>query len=149
MDMMGQKLKQPMPLEQIMKNVQQVPGMEDGGLDYIQNLKLRTEGEDRILSYTMDAGKMNSLLGQMLGMSGMSAVTQGGAQVSYNTISGELIVGPDGLCKKSRMKMGMKMTVGESTIIVMMDGDVGYADPGQAVEFATPNLNEYQLLEVQ
>ena len=45
--------------------------------------------------------------------------------------------------------MGMKMTVGESTIIVMMDGDVGYADPGQAVEFATPNLNEYQLLEVQ
>lgn len=149
MDMMGQKLKQSMPLEQIMKNVQQIPGMEDGGLDYIQNLKLRTEGEDRILSYTMDAGKMNSLLDQMMGMSGMSAVAQSGAQVSYDTISGELIVGPDGLCKKNRMKMGMKMTVGESAIIVMVDGDVGYADPGQPVEFATPNLNEYQLLEVQ
>ena len=48
--------------------------MANGGLDYIQNLKLRTEGEDRILSYTMDAGKMNSLLDQVMGMSGMSAV---------------------------------------------------------------------------
>ena len=149
MDMMGQKLKQSMPLGQIMKNVQQIPGIEDGGLDYIQNLQLRIEGEDRILSYTMDASKMNSLLDQMMGMSGMSAMAQSGAQVSYDTISGELIVGPDGFCKKSRMKMGMKVNVGESAISVTVDGDVGYADPGQPVEFATPNLNEYQLLEVQ
>ena len=149
MDMMDQKIKQPMPLEQMMKSIQQIPGMDNGGLDYIQNLKLRTEGEDRILSYTMDAGKMNSLLDQVLGMNGMSAVAQSGAQVSYDAISGELVVGPDGYCKKSRMKMGMKMTMDGSVISVMMDGDVGYADPGQPVEFATPDLNGYQLLEIQ
>ena len=149
MDMMDQKIKQPMPLEQMMKSIQQIPGMDNGGLDYIQNLKLRTEGEDRILSYTMDAGKMNSLLDQVMGMSGMSAVAQSGAQVSYDAISGELVVDPDGYCKKSRMKMGMKMTMDGSVISVMMDGDVGYADPGQPVEFATPDLNGYQLLEIQ
>lgn len=149
MDMMDQKIKQPMPLEQMMKSIQQIPGMEDGGLEYIQNLKLRTEGEDRILSYTMDAGRMNSLLDQVMGMNGMSAAAQSGAQVSYDAISGELVVGPDGYCKKSRIKMGMKMTMGESTVRVTMDGDVGYADPGQPVEFATPDLNGYQLLETQ
>ena len=47
------------------------------------------------------------------------------------------------------MKMGMKMTMDGSVISVMMDGDVGYADPGQPVEFATPDLNGYQLLEIQ
>ena len=149
MDMMDQKIKQPMPLEQMMRSIQQIPGMEDGGLEYIQNLKLRTEGEDRILSYTMDAGRMNSLLDQVMGMNGMSAAAQSGAQVSYDAISGELVVGPDGYCKKSRIKMGMKMTMGESTVRVTMDGDVGYADPGQPVEFATPDLNGYQLLETQ
>lgn len=97
----------------------------------------------------MDAGKMNSLLDQVMGMNGMSAVAQSGAQVSYDAISGELVVGPDGYCKKSRMKMGMKMTMDGSVISVMMDGDVGYADPGQPVEFATPDLNGYQLLEIQ
>ncbi|SEU08440.1 DUF6612 family protein [Enterocloster clostridioformis] len=148
METMGQKIKQPMPLEQIMKSVQQIPGMENGGLEYIQNLKLRTEGEDRILSYTMDVGKMNELLDQVMGMSGMSAMVQSGAQISYDDISGEMVVGPDGFCKKSRMKMGMKMTMGESTISMSMDGDVGYADPGQPVEFPTPDLNGYQLLEI-
>lgn len=148
METMGQKIKQPMPLEQIMKSVQQIPGMENGGLEYIQNLKLRTEGEDRILSYTMDVGKMNELLDQVMGMSGMSAMVQSGAQISYDDISGEMVVGPDGFCKKSRMKMDMKMTMGESTISMSMDGDVGYADPGQPVEFPTPDLNGYQLLEI-
>lgn len=148
METMGQKIKQPMPLEQIMKSVQQIPGMENGGLEYIQNLKLRTEGEDRIFSYTMDVGKMNELLDQVMGMSGMSAMVQSGAQISYDDISGEMVVGPDGFCKKSRMKMGMKMTMGESTISMSMDGDVGYADPGQPVEFPTPDLNGYQLLEI-
>lgn len=39
-----------------MKSIQQIPGMDNGGLDYIQNLKLRTEGEDRIPElYPMDA----------------------------------------------------------------------------------------------
>ena len=149
MDMMDQKIKQPMPLEQMMKSIQQIPGMDNGGLDYIQNLKLRTEGEDRILSYTMDAGKMKSLLDQVMGMNGMSAVAQSGAQVSYDAISGELVVGPDGYCKKSRMKMGMKMTMDGSVIRVMMDGDGGDEDPGQPVDFATPDLNGYQLLEIQ
>lgn len=149
MDMMDQKIKQPMPLEQMMKSVQQIPGMEDGGLDYMQDLKLRTEGEERILSYTMDAGKMNALLDQVMGMSGMSAMAQSGAQVSYDAISGELVVGPDGYCKKSRMKMGVTMTVADQTVSVTMDGDVGYADPGQPVEFETPDLSGYQLLEIQ
>ena len=92
---------------------------------------------------------MNALLDQVMGMSGMSAMAQSGAQVSYDAISGELVVGLDGYCKKSRMKMGVTMTVADQTVSVTMDGDVGYADPGQPVEFETPDLSGYQLLEIQ
>ena len=37
------------------------------------------------------------------------------------------------------------MTVADQTVSVTMDGDVGYADPGQPVEFETPDLSGYQL----
>ena len=47
------------------------------------------------------------------------------------------------------MKMGVTMTVADQTVSVTMDGDVGYADPGQPVEFETPDLSGYQLLEIQ
>lgn len=146
MDMLGQKVKTPMPLDEMMKSMQQMTGMMTTSLDYTQDLKLRTEGETRILSFTMDASKMNDLLAQVMGMSNMQDLASG-SSISYRDISCEYDVAPDGYCTKARMKMTMDMTVENETISITMDGDVGYANPGQPVAITAPNLAEYTLAE--
>ena len=146
MDMLGSKVKMPVPLSEMMENVKQTTGMMSTSLDYVQNLKLRTEGEDRILSFTMDASKMNSLLDQVMG-SMQSLTGSANSNVSYRDISCEYIVNPEGYCTKTKMKMTMDMKVEDQTVTVTLDGDVGYANPGQPVTITAPNLAEYTLAE--
>ena len=43
--------------------------------------------------------------------------------------------------------MTMDMTVEGETITITLDGDVGYANPGQPVTITAPNLAEYTLAE--
>lgn len=144
MDLMGDKTKVPVPLDGMMESVEQMTDSMDNSLEYIQNLKLRTEGEDRILSYTMDASQMNGLLQQVL--SSMQAL-MGDTSIRYRDISGEYVVDPEGYCTKTRMKMAMDMTIDDQTLTISLDGDVGYANPGQPVEITAPNLAEYTLAE--
>ncbi len=144
MDMMGQKMKMPMPLNEMMETVKQTAGITDSSLEYVQNLKLRTEGEDRILSFTMDASKMNGLLQQV--MSSLQAIT-GDSSVSYRDISCEYVVNPEGYCTKTRMKMTIDMSVEGENLTMTLDGDIGYANPGQPVAITAPNLAEYTLAE--
>lgn len=146
-DMMGQKVKQPMPLEEILNDVKQTTGMMTTGVEYLQNLKLRTEGDNRILSFTMDAAKMNELLQQVMGMPGMESMAGSGAAVSYRDISGEYIIDAEGNCLKVKMNMTMDMTMGDQSMSITLDGDVGFANPGQPVEIQTPDLSGYTLAE--
>lgn len=147
MDMLGQKIKQPMPLDEIMNSVKQTTGMITTELEYLQNLKLRTEGDNRILSYTMDASKMNNLLQQVMGMTGMESLTSSGASVSYRDISGEYIIDADGNCTKAKMKMTMDMSMEGENMTITLDDDIGFADPGEPVEIQVPDLSGYTLAE--
>ena len=111
-------------------------------------MKLRVEGDDRIVSFTMDMAQLNGLLGQIMSMQGMQpAAGAEGVSISYRDVSGEYVVNPDGWCTKVRMKMTMDMTAAGETMTMTMDGDVGFANPGQPVEVPTPNLAEYQTME--
>lgn len=148
-DMMDQKVKQPMPLEAMMNSIKQTTGMVTNSLDYMQDLKLRTEGENRIISYTMDSSKMNDFLSQVMGMAGMESLTGSDISVSYRDISGEYIVAPDGYCDKAKMKMTLDMTMQGENITIILDGDVGFADPGQPVEIQAPDLSGYTLAETE
>lgn len=76
-DLLGQKIKYPMSLADMMKNVQATMGAMDTSLDYMENMTLRTEGEDRIISYTMNEGAMNDLVQKVLGMTGTPAGQEG------------------------------------------------------------------------
>lgn len=144
MDMLGQKTKIPVALNEMMDAVKQTAGAQDTSLDYIQNLKLRTEGSDRILSFTMDASKMNGLLQQV--MSTLQGLTAG-VNVNYRDISCEYVVNPEGYCTKMKMNMTVDMSVDDETLMMTLNGDVGYADPGQPVTIDAPNLAEYTLAE--
>lgn len=148
MDMMGQKIKYPVPLAEMMKQIENTTNPAGTELEYLKDMKLRVEGDDRIVSFTMDMAQLNGLLGQIMSMQGMQpAAGAEGVSISYRDVSGEYVVNPDGWCTKVRMKMTMDMTAAGETMTMTMDGDVGFANPGQPVEVPTPNLAEYQTME--
>lgn len=142
MDMLGQKVKTPMPLNQAMEEVTSTSQMFDNSLEDFTDLTLRTEGENRILSYTMDAGKLNDQMMAILGAPGMSSMYQG---ISFNVsnIRGEYIVNPEGYYTKANILMDMSMTMEGETINMAIVADVGVADPGQPVAITLPNPAEY------
>ena len=41
----------------------------------------------------------------------------------------------------------MDMTIGKETVVLNLDGDVGYADPGQPVTITAPDLTGYTLAQ--
>lgn len=142
MDMMGQKIKTPMPLDEAMAEVTSTSQMFDNSLEEFTDLTLRTEGENRILSYTMDAGKLNEQMRTILDASGMGSLYQG---VSFNVsnIRGEYIVNPEGYYTKANILMDMSMTMEGETLNMSIVADVGIADPGQPVAINLPNPAEY------
>lgn len=148
MDMMGQKIKYPVPLAEMMKQIGNTTNPAGAELEYLKDMKLRVEGDDRIVSFTMDMAQLNGLLGQIMSMQGMQpAAGAEGVSISCRDVSGEYVVNPDGWCTKVRMKMTMDMTAAGETMTMTMDGDVGFANPGKPVEVPTPNLAEYQTME--
>lgn len=147
LDLLGQKVKYEMPVSDIINNVQATMGTMDTSLDYMENLALYTEGEDRVVSYTMNEGAMNDLLRNVLTMTGMPG-GQAGTGITYRDVSGEYVINNDGYYTKARTKMTMDMTVGGDKVTVRLDGDVGVVDPGQSVSVPEPNPAEYQLIDL-
>ncbi len=141
-DMLGQKTRTPMPLDQAMAEAAAAPEMFENSLEDFTDLTLRTEGENRILSYTMDAGKLNEQMTAILGSAGMGSLYQG---VTFNVsnIRGEYIVNPEGYYTKANILMDMSMTMEGETMNMSIVADVGVADPGQPVEINMPNPAEY------
>jgi len=147
-DMMGTKIRYPMPVAAMAEQIKTVTGlMGSSSVDYMENMTLRTEGENRIIAYTINDGLMNSVMQQVIASG--AAAGAAGANVVMRNISGEEIIDASGNLIKSRMKMTMDMTVGDETLTMVLDGDVGYANPGQPVSFPAPNPAEYELIEQQ
>ena len=148
-DMMGARVKYPMPIADTMKEIRSNTALANLNLDYMQNLTLRTEGENRILTYTLDAGQMNDLAAQMMG--GMSTMQQmpqaAGNIVNYREISGEYTVNPEGYFTSAKLNMVVDMAASEQATTMKMDIEMSLVDPGQPVSIETPNLAEYMSVE--
>lgn len=140
MDMLGQKTKMAMPVEQIMQEAMSVSDLTGNDIDYFKDLSVRTEGENRILSYTIDGAKMNETLKSVMGM--MSSMYSG-MELTIGDITGEYIVNPEGYYTKAFMNMDMTMKYMDETLNISVVADIGIADPGQPVVINTPNLSEY------
>lgn len=148
MDMLGQKVKQPMPLAEVMKQTQSVAGTADLNLEYMRDMKLRYEGENRVVSYTIDVNGLNGMVEQVLGsMAGMPGMTGQSVNVHYQELSGECIVNPDGYCIKTRTNVSLEAEANGETAKRTLSGDVAFTDLGQAVELPAINPAEYQLEE--
>lgn len=147
-DMMGTKVKYPMPLADMMKEIRSNTALVNTNLDYMQNLTLRIEGENRILTYTMDASQINDLAAQIMGsMSTMQQMPQATeSTVNYREISGEYTINPEGYYTNAKMNLVMDMADSEKEMTMRMSMDMSLADPGQPVSIETPNLEEYTLV---
>lgn len=147
MDMLGSKLKMAAPLSEMMANMQSVQSLSHYSLDLMENMTLRTEGDIRIISFTLNQEKMDEMMNQVMAAAAMPALEESGASIRFRDISGEYEISPEGYYVKSREKITMDVTVEGETITIVLDGDVGIANPGQPVSFPAPNPAEYELVE--
>lgn len=147
MDMLGSKLKMAMPLSEMMTSMQSVQSLSHYSLDLMENMTLRTDGDIRIISFTMNQEKMDEMMNQVMAAAAVPTLAESGTSIRFRDISGEYEINPEGYYIKSREKITMDMTVEGETITIVLDGDVGIANPGQPVSFPVPNPAEYELVE--
>ncbi|MCB7317371.1 DUF6612 family protein [Lacrimispora sp. 210928-DFI.3.58] len=144
----GMKIKYPMALEQMMQQTIasskafQMPG------DLMEDMSLRMEGENRVLSYKIQDDKMNDYIQMVLGSTGLSGM-MGDMTISLGNVEGEYVVNPAGQCVKMRLKMDLDMTANGQSLSMTIDGDIGIANPGEPVEIPYPDLTQYQELSTE
>lgn len=142
MDMLGQKIKYPMPLEEALKEAMSTSRMFETSTDYFKDLTVRTEGDMRVLSFIIDDAVINEYVNTILSATGMDALYNG-VSFSVSNVGGEYVINPDGYYTKAIMNMDMTITMMGETINASINADIGIADPGQPVDILTPNPNEY------
>lgn len=142
MDLMGQKVKYPMNLSQIMEQATAASSAFEVNEELIKDMNMWAEGENRVLGYTIDDSRLNEYLQRILGSSGLNELVEG-MNLKVHSLSGEYVVNPDLDIIKMRLKMAIDMEVDGQVYTISMNGDVGIADPGQPVDVPLPNPAEY------
>lgn len=141
-DMYNQKIKQEMSVSEMMSNMNEFTDSFVTTLDYMDELSLTTDGENRILNYTLNDTKFNEYLSLILGTASMSSLLDD-ATVSIRNASGNYVINPEGYCTNAKIYMDMSMTMYGETINISIDANVGYANPGQPVSIDAPNTAAY------
>lgn len=147
MDMMGMKAKQAMPMEEA---IAEASGNTEIDTSMMRDMQMRKEGENTILTYTVDAAVMNDYLENILGSN--TALSSSQAQISFKIYSsnGEAVINKDGYYTSQKVYMDMDMTmidmsVGEAeTVNLKMDISINVNNPGQPVDFAVPSTEGYE-----
>lgn len=145
-DMGGQKTKQEMAFADMMDSMAGITNSFSATLDYMDDLSLTTDGENRVLNFTINDAMINQYLDMILSSASMSGLMDDAA-ISIRNASGNYVINPDGYCTNAKIYMDMDMTMYGETIRVSIDANVGYANPGQPVSFASPNAADYIIAE--
>lgn len=144
MEMMGQKIKYAMDLNTIMEQVKQ--STEGGSVEtaYMKDIKAKKDGDNQVLTFTMDASKLDQYVKDL--MAGMGTMTAGMEGVTYTIkeASGEAVVNKDGYFSAANVKMVMDMEMQGEVISVDMDTKSVYNNIGQPVEIPAMDLEGYQ-----
>lgn len=147
MDMMDMKVKQAMPMEEALTEAS-VNAEIDTSM--MQDMQMRKDGENTILTYVVDAAVMNGYLENILGSN--PALSNSQAQISFkiHSSNGEVVINKDGYYTSQKVYMDMDMTmidmsVGEvETVNLKMDMTMNINNPGQPVDFAVPSTEGYE-----
>lgn len=145
-EMDGLKIKQEMAFADMMDGMAGITNSFAATLDYMDDLSLTTDGENKVLNYTINSAMINQYLDTILSSASMSSLMDD-ATISIGNASGNYVINPDGYCTNAKIYMDMDMTMYGETIHISIDANVGYANPGQPVNFATPNTADYIIIE--
>ncbi len=140
MDSMGQKVKYAMDLDAMMKQVKQSTEGASVNSSYLKEITAKKDGNNQVLTFTVDAEKMDAYVQDMMGQLGTNME---GVTYTIKEASGEATVNKDGYFTNSKVKMSLEMNTQGETIAMVMDTDSTYNNPGQTVEVTAPDLEGY------
>lgn len=143
-EVMDQKIKYAMDMDAMVKQIKDSTGGAGMDSSYMKEITAKKDGDNQILTFTVDGEKMNSYVQDMMSQmsSGMGTNLEG---VTYDIkeVSGEATVNKDGYFSNVKMKMTMDMTMEGETVAMTIDMDCTYNNPGQTVEVTAPDLEGY------
>lgn len=145
MDMMGQKMKYAMSLDEATEQASMVQEMNVEALGEIE----MTEADGvKTLSYSVDAAKMEDGAGEYLSVlenMGLGDLAESG--MTYETISGTMVVNQDGYIQSNSMSMSGSIEESGQKMDFTLDISITYNNPGQDVQIELPNADEYMEID--
>lgn len=143
MDVMGQKIKYPMDLTQLMETVKKSTQSSTLTSEQMTDVTLKEEGDNTILTFTADPEKMNTYLKDAMGsMSGAGIGTEN-MEMTIREASGSYTVNKEGYYTDMILKMSFDMTVQGQTVAADIEMTGSVNDPGQPVDVELPSTDGY------
>lgn len=140
MDSMGQKVKYAMDLNAMMDQIKQSTEGASVDSSYMKEITAKKDGDNQILTFTVDAEKMDAYVQDLMGQLGTNIE---GVTYTIKEANGEATVNKEGYFTNSKIKMTLEMNAQDQTIAMVMDTDSTYNNPGQTVEVTAPDLEGY------
>lgn len=144
----GQKVKMKMDMTEAMNSTMASANMMNLDPALYSEMSLRTEGETRILSYTMDSAKVNEYIKQLLTQMGFDELFSG-MEYNVRAVKGDYTLAPDNSYTHSNMYMYMDMSMDGETIAAAVNTQIELINPGQPIEIQFPDPAGYADLYAQ
>lgn len=150
-DTLGMKVKQATPVYDAIQSANSTLEMADIQTDMITDMQMQQDGEDTIITYSLDTSKMTSFLNDMMGMDIFAELDDYGYEISYEIgrADGEAVINKDGYYARETAFLNMDMSMKElesgetETISYEMYVEINVNNPGEPVEFDLPSTEGY------
>ena len=138
MDMMGQKIKYLMPMDEAMG---QAAMMQEVAVEALSEITMTEEDGLRILNYSVDMAKLaEGFMDEYLNNMGMAEMQEG---LEYKSMQGVMKVNEEGYPVEIMMKLEMTMEMEGVQVDCAADMTAVYNNPGQPVTVEIPDASEY------
>lgn len=142
MEMMGQKLKYPMTLEEAMN---QAAVMNEMAVDTLSELTMTEENGVKKLSYSVDIAKLSETTSSEEYLAVLEGLGLGGADesIQYQSMDGTVTVNKEGYVSETTVHMVYTTDIEGTEVSNDVQLNIIYNNPGQAVEVEIPDASEY------
>lgn len=139
MDMLGQKYKMAMGIDEVMSSVGGVNSFMDMNLEDFATLEAEEASEDGyILNFVLDSTAISDMANSLMGE------LADGAELSVESLSGVYYLNFDFLPKEISMDMKMSMNMEGMEIVVNANILATYESIGEHIDITFPNFDEYE-----
>jgi len=147
-DLMGQKMKTPMVLSEAQGIMSEETGFAQVDLAAMQDMKLRVENGNFVVSYSLTAQALQQMQERMSTTSGMQRLQAMGADIRYYGVQGECTINPEGYCVSENMYVAGDAVMPDGKVSnFAVNTNVLYINPGQPVSIQAPNPAGYELIQ--